>query len=50
MHSGDSGSECLGGAEPDGAITVLGLHQRSEACGHREIAERGNVSADEEAE
>ena len=50
VHRGDAGGERLGGAETDGAIAVLGLHQRSEAGGHREIAERGNVGADEEAE
>jgi hypothetical protein len=50
VHRCDAGRERLGGTETDGAIAVLRLHQRSEACGHREIAERGNVGADEEAE
>ena len=50
VHRGDAGRERLGGTETDGAIAVLRLHQRSEACGHREIAERGNVGADKKAE
>ena len=50
VQRGDAGGERLGGAETNGAIAVLGTHQRAEARGHREVAERGNVGADVKAE
>ena len=50
VHRRDAGGDCIGGGEPDGAIAVLGLHQRSEACSHRKIAEGGTVRADEDAD
>ena len=50
VNRGDAGGDRIDGRETGRAIVILRLHQRTETRRHREVAERRNIGADEQAE